>query len=782
MYQRNLYQRLDYNYNDYPYASHRCTRLQEVDYLLDAASGLGQYGSASTCEDIPAALGSFLDNFKRLPACCQSYNSEDACAVLAAFETYYDLSGADPQTQRHITADLFSEQEEVLNEHVTLPDHSWEHDTAERFLAQDFEQDLDNTEITSYDLPALCPGEYHRSLGSELPLDTVSEAQDADFSCPPEAKPATDLSSSSQGGQQLLLRKLDAARPPHHSDACSFDEAIYQVLSIRQSTSEAVPSYAHRLQPLQAAAPSLPSELLHMAFLGGLLPEIQQQLSRIMPLDDLGAPLHVLVDAAILAEADLPSRQACLQHLETLHNATCGEPLGPDPQEATLPHLSSETSGTVESCAVQEQLPSPSHHQPTLDLQHRASSTAEPSMAKATEASASPSYTLTTAECDSPSLSGLPPADLVASKAVEPTDMPPTLLPLAECLIIPDIELQQPSASVDDSDQRTSLRPHAANSPHDTALEPTLHCSTTANTDTLQILPYELGSLPAMGTSIVDAFETSSICEATVASSSACQDLYTAASDALQDGFMPLLLELPAAYDITPSDPFHASIALQPSLEPAFFSLPSTISRASTSDPFAASLQCPPTFRPLPSPLSPESATSSTELMPFSADECLSPHSSHMPHYMSAVATLPALAALANVTILGKTCAIILPRCLDANQIIADELPQPTDKPPPLLPSFELAHGGHCVSLAVTDEFRLTTPPPPPPAFLGPMHLLIIHTRFQQAIIFGNGDTCLSVPLAVLVVGGRQLLAATAPDLDRLLYLHLPQAYLTSPS
>ena len=482
---------------------------------------------------------------------------------------------------------------------------------------------------------------------------------------------------------------LDAARPDVPEEAVRYDQVSCDLQHTRQTPSEAVSSYARRLQSICTGAPSLPPEFLRFTFLGGLQFDIQQRLSGTEPLrslDPLSVGMAFLVHAAIAAEAQLYERQAGLANRCILQALTPSSHKRPCPIH---PCRRTWVLWKLVHCRVSfQQLPS-KDPQLSLSLLHPLPRQAQTHLSVATEAVATPSSLLAADECASPSPVGLPPIQIVASEAIEPTDMPPTASASHTCTIFEDAGVQHDVSSLVEC------------SGHHPSTTGTLHTATSAIgllsswtndalADTSQASQSRLGSSHASTlTSALAACKDASIEETDSGNIHASQSLDIAAFHALQDDCIPPLMELPTPSPARTNDPFLASLDLEPSMEPAFFCLISSIASTPSADPFAASVQCPPTVQLLPSPTPPEPSTS-LELMPFLADECLTSPFSILPRFIFAV---PSAIIVMGICLDG-TCPTILLGFLDANQIVADELPQPTDKPPPSMPSFGPVHGG----------------------------------------------------------------------------------------
>ena len=185
-------------------------------------------------------------------------------------------------------------------------------------------------------------------------------------------------------------------------------------------------------------------------------------------------------------------------------------------------------------------------------------------------------------------------------------------------------------------------------------------------------------------------------------------DLRYCSIDGMQADFTLALVELcsSASSCYAANHPFSASIHLQPAGESAFFHiLPSS---TSSTDPFAASCSCELLLQLLPAAESTEASTSS---LPLLADKCIFSlmHDAGMHTFGPEIAATFALPStgvpLPLASFIGMPYMATVPVFLNVDDIIPDELPQPSDTPPPLLcPATAPAEDAPASTPAVADE------------------------------------------------------------------------------
>ena len=189
----------------------------------------------------------------------------------------------------------------------------------------------------------------------------------------------------------------------------------------------------------------------------------------------------------------------------------------------------------------------------------------------------------------------------------------------------------------------------------------------------------------------------------------ACVTFHTAAFDGMQADFTLALAELcsSASNDYAANHPFSASIHLQPAGESAFFHILPSSTRLT--DPFAASCSCELLLQLLPAAESTEASTSSS--LPLLADKCIFVlmHDAGMHTFgpeIAATFALPSIGVpLPLASFIGMPYMATVPVFLNVDDIIPDELPQPSDTPPPLLcPATAPAEDAPASTIAVADE------------------------------------------------------------------------------
>ena len=616
----------EYDHCDYNEPYHRCTYIEDLWYLLDRVDWLDKLDENELCK-FHEALGRLREELGRLPRCCQDFNCEQLQYLTADFFAQLQLQSADDPYHESQTPQYGYEAS--YDSYWSDPENS---DTAAgAYASQDNDDDLNS----SYFEPFCSQPE--EDLDPECSLRNVDQEARAS-SCESEAK--LGIPSSPSGDPSF-----------GHSEP-TFEEESLQSYTLQQrdiapqAEEESILQYSSRLQHFFSTFPlSITSQQQAELFMTGLVPRIlhilckQHHYSHLLQLE-LGT-LRQLAGAIELGDEQ---RMEALQLVKAV-------------QCAAVEHTREQSTG--ELCVLQEHSSRPDFScAPCCEPASAEASTSEGCCATFI---ATPSALTSSSadECNSPLSGYLPPLSVTAAELSEPTDMPPTSpVPCASTLSEDDESIEEITPLQPPRRMAPCvliiLLPSLLASPSDTFPSPCAAHSA----------PEELA--------VMSTSERQSPAHTTPDESCANKSSDTAALSAMQDSLSLIPLE--------PTSTSTPLGALPASMEATFFSF-TTSGSSLPADPFAASADLVPMLQPLHASF-PSEETASTSTYEL-ADECMTPLSLHTAITVSGCAAYFIQTQL--FIILGDRLLIILPSALDTSLIFADELPLPTDTPPPLL-------------------------------------------------------------------------------------------------
>ena len=632
--------------NDYK-PCHRCSLPSSVKYLVDATEYFehGPYICDQDLQEIGRAVAYCQEHdLPQLLPCCRTFaqrTGSDALARLTALVSQYT-----PTEWQEPEPDYDYNYEE----YDTYPEQAYvDCDTAEWMPSvQEYDQQCDFSSSSSNCRPSL--GQNQPYYCCQDVDESSLQQEETDIPCEQEAKPHPEPAIASdptvQGGN-FLLAMLDAAQPDTAEETLLYGNLIAQLKTDGQKSSECVTSYAWRCIQTFTLAPGFPEAFQMISFTEGLLPDLRPLV------------LAKLVDS-------LPER---LTFRHTVQRAYYAElylginlPPSPDTEHCRLmDFLATRVPDTVEACVAQDSQAYQDHSGGCSATVHSADETSCD-----TSAAVAPDNTFTGTDETLSSAWGCSHALTAGSdNPILDTDMPSSAIVCYE---------ESEAASSTEVEEIIPAPLDTFTSPASTAVFIFIDDIALPRSSAVEfrlLAPEILSAFSAISSSIILYTPVQSINH----------------SDSAAHGTMQALLELPCASDTSLScDPFHASIGLEPLLQQEpFFSLSDNCSASSADDPFAASFALVATLELPCEDLDEAAQASSSAAISAPADKLMSLLTIDMHAMIVEQSLLMESPAVLNVT---GACAMHiwmnLPDALMPLMIILDDLPQPTDTPPPL--------------------------------------------------------------------------------------------------